>query len=169
MTRLVSGGCLIFLVVSPAFAAFTLQEPQNHDIWQDSAFVQPVQSLSARIRDVMEGRLASSNGQAVISPSGADSGFMGRLAGEFLGDDFLLQPVSLMRLDYSTDPDKSGLTADSSGFDLRCCYPGISRVYADQAGDEKIIISRMPAPSAVLLALAGVAMVGWLRHRLTAH
>ena len=153
MTKLMSGGFFVFLMICPAHAVFILREPEARDIWRDFGYIQTVQGLSADEPDR----------QPVILKSSAGSGFTRRLAGDLLGDDFLLQPVSLMNLDCSTD---RRLTAESSNFDLECYCPAISSVKPERTDSEQIAVSKTPAPSAVLLALAAVVVVGLLRHRL---
>jgi len=148
-----SGGFFVFLMIYPAYAVFTLREPEVHDIWRDLGYIQTVQDLSA----------GESDREPVILKSSAGSGFTQRLAGDLLGDDFLLQPVSFMNLDCSTD---RRLAAEPSSFDPECYYPAIRSVKPERTDSEQIAVSKTPAPSAVLLALAAVVVVGLLRHRL---
>ena len=164
MIRYLSVACLICSLTCPILAVFAYQEPETRDIWAGSFSIEPPKQLSMQTLGGVKKEESKPNLQGVISESGSRNVSAERLAGDFIGGDFLLGPVSFMRLGAVVD-----MVSDSDviEFDLNCYYLGMGYICPSGPESDKIRISRTPVPSAVLLAVVGVAGVGWLRRRLT--
>jgi hypothetical protein len=153
MARLLLTGFWLAIFVCQTFAAFicrdSIQTPQLQ-----SFYLQPLGDFSP------DEKVVRSDAKA----SGVKDWFSQRLAGEMLGDDFLLGPVSIMRLSRSND---KLLAFGPSGFDIHRHYPSESFVTSGQSDAERIVVSQMPSPNSLLLVIAAIASVGWLRNRVT--
>ncbi len=164
MIRYLSAACLICSLVCPALAVFAFEEPETRNIWAGSFSIGPPKQLSTQRLDGVKKEGSKPNLQGVISESDSRNISAERLAGDFIGGDFLLGPVSFMRLGAVVDAVSD---SDVIEFDLNCYDLGLGYICPSEPECDKIRISRTPVPSAVLLALVGVAGVGWLRRRLT--
>ncbi|MFA5422291.1 MAG: hypothetical protein WC374_00340 [Phycisphaerae bacterium] len=154
MIRLLLTGFWLAIIACQAFAVFTYQDSKEQNTRLEKFYLQPLENFSSN--------------ETGIQPDGdaaeVQDWFSQRLAGEMLGDDFLLGPVSIMRLSRSND---KLLAFGPSGFDIHRYYLSEIPTATGQSGEEKIVVSQMPSPNSLLLVIAAIASVGWLRNRAT--
>lgn len=144
---------LIFLLACPGFAGFTFLGSDSHN--ERSKLLQCDLSQPI-ISEVDEYSAGLENDDKAVDSANYES----VADGYFPDGDFLLQPVSIMRLNQSLEV----IPADNIGqSSADTCYLCCDYVSPNDLAADKLRVSRTPAPSAVVLGLFGVTLVGLLR------